>query len=174
MKKNINLNVLFFLLIGLCSCGQKTGLNNAFNIAGTNRKELQKVIQYYKSQEKTDTLKLKAAVFLIENMSEHYTVESNAIDSFASRLHQSDSLVKTEKLNAWWKELSKNHKPRKVYDACVLTADFLIENIDKAFEIWRSSQWKNYIDFDKFCQYILPYRFQCEQLTEDWRSVTYI
>lgn len=169
----VTINILLFILIGLSSCGNKSSLNKTLSVAGANRVELLKVIEHYRSQNNNDTLKLKAALFLVENMFGHFTVRSSAIDSYSSYLQQSDTLVRIETLNRWWKELKVNHKPRKVYDACVLTADFLIQDIDKAFDVWYSSSWKNEIDFNAFCQYILPYRFQCELLAEGWRDSLY-
>lgn len=57
----------------------------------------------------------------------------------------------------------------KTYDAHVITADYLIENIDLAFEEWEKRPWNKYFTFDDFCELILPYRIDNEPL-ERWRS----
>jgi hypothetical protein len=51
---------------------QNTPLERALKIAGENRKNMEWVLEYYR-QAPADTLKLKAAVFLIENMPGHYS-----------------------------------------------------------------------------------------------------
>lgn len=61
---------------------------------------------------------------------------------------------------------------RKVYDAEVITADYLIDNIDHAFEVWGKRPWAKYYSFDDFCEYVLPYRIANEPL-EAWRRVYY-
>ncbi|WP_291529169.1 hypothetical protein [Bacteroides sp. UBA939] len=49
-------------------------LEQALILAGENRPELEKVIAYY-SSDRADSLKLEAALFLIENMPGHYSYE---------------------------------------------------------------------------------------------------
>jgi hypothetical protein len=48
----------------------------------------------------------------------------------------------------------------KTYDAHVITADYLIENIDLAFEEWEKRPWNKYFTFDDFCELILPYQME--------------
>lgn len=57
-----------------------------------------------------------------------------------------------------------------MYDAHVITADYLIKNIDQSFKIWREKPWGKHISFSDFCETILPYRIGNEPL-EDWREV---
>lgn len=47
-------------------------LEQALEKSGDNRSELEKVLMHY-SQKDADSLKLRAAVFLIENMPGHYS-----------------------------------------------------------------------------------------------------
>lgn len=58
----------------------------------------------------------------------------------------------------------------KEYDIHVITADYLIRNIDQAFVVWKKRPWNKDLSFDDFCELILPYRIGDETL-EDWRSV---
>ena len=67
--KYIILHISF--LITLCCC-QETKLEKALQLAENNRKELEKVLTHYSIHPK-DSLKYKAACFLIENMPGHYT-----------------------------------------------------------------------------------------------------
>ena len=68
MKRIIYIIFCTFLI----SCGQYNAeLENALKLAGENRGELEKVLYHY-SQNPSDSLKLQAATFLIENMPGHY------------------------------------------------------------------------------------------------------
>lgn len=171
--KSNNFRVLLagILMVCLSACGPKDNLSRALKNAGDNRIELLKVLDYYR--EIGDTLKLKAALFLIENMPKHYTLRSKAIDIFAEKIQRADSLVSTKTLNNWWREVKKGHKPEAEYDISILKHDFLIHNIDKAVDVWKASPWKSEVDFEMFCQNILPYRFQNEMLSMYWRDSLY-
>jgi hypothetical protein len=79
-KNNIILTALILLIVGT---GYFTWrqyqydppfipeLNTALVVAGKNRPELEKLLEHYRLNE-VDSLKLKVAIFLIENMSIHY------------------------------------------------------------------------------------------------------
>ena len=68
------MRLIFYLLlvILLYSCREATSrLEQTLQLAGDNKLELQKVLDHYAS----DSLKLKAAIFLIENMPGHYSLD---------------------------------------------------------------------------------------------------
>ena len=68
------MRLIFYLLlvIFLYSCREATSrLEQTLQLAGDNKLELQKVLDHYAS----DSLKLKAAIFLIENMPGHYSLD---------------------------------------------------------------------------------------------------
>lgn len=44
-----------------------------------------------------------------------------------------------------------------IYDIKKLTSDFLIRNIDLAFQVWKEP-WAKEVSSNDFCRYILPYR----------------
>jgi hypothetical protein len=60
----------FFLLF---SCTSHSALEQSLHLAGANRPELEKVLQRYKANP-ADSLKYRAACFLIENMPYHYSI----------------------------------------------------------------------------------------------------
>lgn len=64
---------LFYLLLAffwtITSCSEKTALEQSLDSAGENRTELEAVLNLY--QKPADSLKLRAAIFLIENMKYH-------------------------------------------------------------------------------------------------------
>ena len=68
-----------------------------------------------------------------------------------------------------WQRVSFYSLP-KVYDAKVITADYLIENIDLAFDVWKRYPWNRSLGFDDFCELILPYRIGDEPLSS-WRKL---
>ncbi|MFR5659761.1 MAG: hypothetical protein ACLUDU_18075 [Butyricimonas faecihominis] len=53
-------------------------LEEVLELSGSNRAQLEKVLQHYSSP--ADSLKLQAALFLIENMPGHYTLRGDKID----------------------------------------------------------------------------------------------
>ena len=65
MKKILS---IIALSIAVMACGGKTNLETALIQAGDNRAELEKVLNHYA----VDSLKYKAACFLIENMPSLY------------------------------------------------------------------------------------------------------
>jgi hypothetical protein len=159
------------LLIGLLySCVNKVepSLATVLERAGGNKNELLKVLKYY--SEKSDSLKLKAAYFLLENIDGMRTLDTNSvqpneiyfnhlstIDAPSSRMFAIgaktiDSIAVTSKdplaqLNvSYYNELEN------------VSSQFLIRNIDSAFYVWQNMPWARNVSFSDFCEYILPYR----------------
>ncbi|GHT15152.1 hypothetical protein FACS189426_22450 [Bacteroidia bacterium] len=171
--KNILFTVLLLsaLLVG---CTQPSDLEQALQFAGENRAELEKVLEHYSSSPE-DSLKYKAAVFLIENMDAHFSYKSKTWDDFQLEL---DTLFRnesqSEKLIQGLEHLYSKYAGRLmndidyVSDLQTVRADFLIHNIDMAFESWKSP-YSCHLSFDDFCEYILPYRAGREPLS-DWRE----
>ena len=169
------MNSLFKALI-FCSCisfffsctKEESRLEYALKAAGENRKELEKVLQHYEN----DSLKLKAAIFLIENMPGYFSYEGALLDSMKAALATCDwrGYIEPE-VKRKWGGYSYTELP-KVYDIDVITADYLIRNIDQAFHVWQKRPWGKYLGFNDFCEYILPYRIGNEPL-EDWREIYY-
>jgi len=55
--------------------------------------------------------------------------------------------------------LYPNTKVIAVYstDLKTLSAQYLIEHMNTAFDTWKKHPWLKNIDFETFCKYILPY-----------------
>ena len=162
--KNINLVISFVLVLLItisCSTGDRR-LEQALTFAGDNRAELEKVLAHYSS----DPQKLEAARFLMRNMPHWYTYEGWQLDSVRNLLTQDSlpvGLIKDMKKEPFY-------SLPKVYDAQVITAAYLIENIDLAFDVWKKYPWNRNLTFDDFCELILPYRIADEPLTS-WRKL---
>ncbi|OOG18163.1 hypothetical protein BWD42_12920 [Sphingobacterium sp. CZ-UAM] len=183
---------IFFLLSlsGLISYGQQRTvpeqqlLSLSLDFAGKNKSNLQQVLDHY-SKAPGDSLKLRAARFLIANMTGHFSyagyLQKGMSDLIDHVKHLEDSLDRkmwrfyADPLvdRAWDSVINKskavNPSPSQVFDNKVINAQLLIENIDHAFEAW-NYPWSKHLTFDEFCDYILPYRFYDEPL-ESWRPL---
>lgn len=174
---NVMNKIFTMLLLCFClSCSNNKVLENALKLAGDNRSELELVLAHYNKDSK-DSLKHKAACFLIENMPNHYSyADSLYYKSYYYKL-DSIALVYANLGNSEKDKLYRNvvnahvfHSLGKISDIEIISSDFLIANIDKAFDVWQNSNWTRHIDFDAFCEYILPYKaVECQDL-DDWRD----
>jgi hypothetical protein len=149
-------------------------LKFALHSAGANRAELEKVLRHYR-QRPADSLKYRAACFLIENMPYYsYPV--------------SEQLEKYKVYYTWLRE-AKGRTPQQLVDSVKATlgpvgpitmrrdietvdSAYLCDNIEWAFRAWRERPWARRVSFGDFCEYILPYRIGDEPLT-NWRERYY-
>jgi len=179
------MSVIVFLV---CNCtNYSPELTEALILSGENRKELLCVLDHYEHDK--DSLKYKAACFLIENMRWHKTYQKvQYVDPKIPKLYEKLDYLYTKALNGFDKvsaldsnrfleerlgnysyvvgslmeitSLDTNVITRHgvFEDCCEVDADFLIFHIDNAFKVWRESKYAKNLDFDDFCEYILPYR----------------
>lgn len=163
-------NSIFLLFITLLvACSKYNGrIMYTLEYAGSNRVELEKVLEHYKDS----NLKYRAACFLIENMPKYYSYKGWLLDTLRYWKATTDSFgsINNKEVVKWEKyPLSTMDK---VYDVHVITADYLIRNIEQAFEVWNKRSWNKNLSFEDFCELILPYRIGNETL-EEWRSLYY-
>lgn len=136
--------------------------------AGENARELRSVIRHFRH----DKAKHKAAEYLIDNLRYHYSYEPEAYDSYCSSL---DSLfLCRHDLETTYAEAEKIMRRsalslRFVSDARNISASFLIRHIDEAFAEWHEGQYLQHLDFDEFCEYVLPYKCVPGQPWGDWK-----
>lgn len=161
---------LFCIMVLMHSCSLSP-VEQSLKMAGKNRVELQKVLDYY-SEYPADSLKYKAACYLIKHIPYYYSYATNEIiDSLKQiKVENGDGWLPKEVIKKW-KWFHYGNLP-KINDIDVITADLLIENIDYAFEVWDKRSWSKYYTFEDFCEYILPYRVGDEKL-EKWRKIYY-
>lgn len=136
--------------------------------AGRNSSELRKVLDHYSDNPE----KLAAARFLIANMSGHYGYSGPELDSIEATLYpltqrQINFIIDSAQV-ARWQRFYFYTLPRQD-DQYYIHADYLIENIDHAYERWKKRKWNAELSFDDFCEQILPYRIGDERLTS-WRK----
>lgn len=174
MRSNM-LAISIVLLLFTVSCNSKydtyyktiPGLKDA----GSNKQELLKVFNHYKAKP-GDSLKLKAAVFLINEMDGLKTLDTESVASsrvyfdllqkvYEKNKKKLDASTISKNIDSLDNTLSLSHSipnPRFLPDIENVSADFLIENIDDAFTAWTTMPWSKNISFTDFCEYILPYR----------------
>lgn len=169
-----NIIILIVLITATVSCGGnkpilRADLDLALRLSEANRPELEKVLKYY-SKDKKDSLKLKAAKFLISNMIFHYSISGEYMDEYIAKVDSVYSelpgAMKTihyrvpERVNAIQYLLDIK------LDLQTIIGDFLIENIENSFKLWEKNRSIYNITFDDFCEYILPYRVDKEPLIQ--------
>lgn len=162
-----------FILISLfCSCKSKIDyLEYALISAGRNRPQLEQVLEHYKDEPE----KLSAAKFLIENMPAHYSYQGEDINRYYELAYKiiTSNLTPKEQRDSLLSISEKQFlglEYRTIPDVKVITSDFLIHNIDAAFEKWKSCEWASHLTFDDFCEWLLPYKAVELQNLDSWRD----
>ena len=155
-----------FMLASSCQMSAPApGIEETLSKAGSNREELFQVIRHY--QEKGDSLKLKAALFLIENMADKYYYTGKAIDEYYTFIDSVYQIQQEEyDIPAIYGGFSNKaqylkEQPALTADAQTLSTDYLIENIEEAFAVW-NRPWNQHLSFEEFCELVLPYRVGSE------------
>jgi hypothetical protein len=150
-------------------------LEYALLAAGKNRSNLEKVLKYY-SKNPEDSLKYKAACFLIEGMPGKYSEDDRPAEAYYGLFEQwrqlgrgGKILIEKETSDSLVNVFGLNSPRRRLSDIRHITPDYLINNIERAFEVRTSMPWGKDVPFDVFCEEILPYRTVTEPL-EYWRD----
>ena len=178
-----NIPPLFFFFIFIISCTQPTArkypptIEKVLSQAKENRSELEDVINHY-SKDPSDSLKLKAAYFLIANMPGHHYFKGEILEEYQSFFDITLDKTKTGSHRTIYRSYEDKYGPivksklEKVYDLNSIESDYLINNIDHAFKVYNEQPWCKNISFNAFCNYILPYRVGDEE-PEEWREKFY-
>lgn len=171
---------LYLLLIVLMACKKEpkiyaNKLEKSLELSGKNRTELEKVLAHY-SKNTEDSLKYKAALFLIENMEGHHYRLIKSRNEWDHILELSDSLIINDDenheriLDSSFQKLAIKYSFKK--DIEEIRAKNMTGNIEAAFKVW-PKPWNAYLDFNGFCNYILPYRQKDEPLELSLREKQY-
>src|SRR5690606_5424119 len=175
-------NALFLLFV---SCAERSDIELSLQLSGENLHELEQVLTHY--QQEGDREKLAAARFLIGNMQDKKAVINRSNTPFLKILDRIDSLWEhgnaammdnAASLKASWDSLTVRYGTPRVREIDIDTdlehipSEYLIDHIDQVFKVWRGSPWKASVDFNDFCEYILPYRIGTESL-EPWAERLY-
>ena len=178
--------IIPFIILALLSCSHyPPGVEETLSQAGKNRGELEKVLRYYRESPE-DSLKYRAACFLIDNMKWHLSTEQTVFpDSSLLEWHS--------RFDGLYREMMKGIKDSSLYteaniesrqqhafiahkletmilpdtpvivkgvfpDPRHVNSDFLISHIENAFRVWKESPYASYLPFEQFKEMILPYR----------------
>ncbi len=173
MKTMKKITFYFFIVLAFWGCkgerkAQEALLKGTFLQAGKNSTELLAVLKHFQD----DPQKFEAAKFLIANMFDKISLDSASVlesqpfyDLLAGYIRQNGKYEDTE-IYYYLCDSLKNQYPDSTVrvagqyrlDNTFLSARFLIDHIDRAFEAWHNAPWKDRVDFDDFCNYILPYK----------------
>ena len=157
----------FLVVAAITSCNDT--LDQSLELAGDNRQELEKVLEYFEDDE--DPLKYEAACFLIENMPYHYAPKGENVD-YVDSVYLAMSEYPKEQREKVFKELLKakdlpNGRPE--IDIRTVKADYLIKSIDEACDFWHEVAWSKEYDTSLFFDYVLPYRL-LDEPQSDWKK----
>lgn len=170
LKDSIYLTMLVLMLF---SCNENSKLDLAMTLAGENKNELQKVLNFYRTKP-SDSLKYKASVFLIENMPYHsFKKTTSKYDEVFGKLENLPRNKRSRVLTEMIDSISKQgHRKRlkTIFDIRYLKSDFIINNIELAFKSWHKIPKNKRASFNDFCNYILPYRSTNEPLEDKSRE----
>lgn len=166
--------VFFFIILDLWGCSVKDErLDCALRLAGNNSVELRKVLQRY---EYTDSEKYKAACFLIKNMPFHGSYTGDLLHNYLRYFEtfSISTMLPTQVVDSLEKLYGRFDLNSLQYKSDIQTVDsaFLANHIDWAFKVWREQPWGKSVNFEDFCEYILPYRIGDEPLST-WREDVY-
>lgn len=146
-------------------------LKFALSSAGQNRHTLESVLSEYE----TESEKYAAARFVIENMPGHCSYMGNEIHNYydcALSLMKSDLSPKTQRdsLLTLTKGQYSLLEQKIIQDVKIVTSDFLIFNIEEAYNNWKNGRWARILNFDQFCEWLLPYKCVELQELDHWRD----
>ena len=164
MKNKLLLGTLLMLCLACSNADMQ--LNEALRLAGDNRPELEKVLVHY-AQSPADSLKLRAARFLIENMPGHYTLGGPLMEQKREEIYNTPGISYFAKraLDIVVSRLAVlEWEAEPIEDVRQISADFLIRHIDRSFECRERFPWTRELPFDIFLECVLPYRIACERL----------
>ena len=156
MKKQV-LRMLSGLL--LAGCMSVSPLEQALRLSGNNRVHLEQVLRHY-SRIPADSLKYRAACFLIENMPGHGWYEGTELDVYCRWV---DSVYAAEsypyraalhELGLQWPDVCGKLTFHE--DIGHLDSTFLITHIDSTFSGAARRPWLQYLTFCDCCEYVLP------------------
>lgn len=167
MRVKVIVPFLFVCYLFIVSCDSK--ISTSLEYSGGNRIELEKVLEHFK--EDPNSLKYRAACFIIENIPYHHTLYDDRAKKFedayitmatdAMEFHDSVIARETESLGI--SPLSSRS------EVLTIKADYLIKAIDDACNVWEKVNWSKDYDESVFFNYVLPYRIYSERVS-DWRE----
>lgn len=138
--------------------------------AADNAPELERVLQYYAN----DKEKLDAAKYIIANLGNSNTVDGVFMDSIEYNLKSLEHVyISDRKINPEFKDQWQNlyiNRLDTTDDCKTIKSDYIISNIEHAYNRWKNKPWNRGLDFKHFCDLLLPIKNDNEH-TSDWKDL---
>ena len=156
-------------------CNKNSPIADVLDSAGSNRSELETVLDHYKTED-ANPQKLRAAEFLIQNMPAHYSYAGSEIYEYyeyAAKILANKSLSPEQQRDSLLSITDQKYRDlpnRTVPDAQIIKADYLIRNIDTSYDRWVNCDWASQVTFDEYLEWILPYKATELQELDAWRD----
>jgi hypothetical protein len=167
--------ILILLLVLIASCSPwSSETRQALKMAGDNRAELEKVLEYY-HKVNPDPLKLKAAEYLISNMLYQYSRFGAGVDSLNESYKYVYGIYIKDRNSVLMSDSVYGKRTARIdveFDLKRISSNYLITQIESAFETYNRHEWSKMYPFEIFCEYILPYKIGHSD-TAYWRSFAY-
>lgn len=169
LLKSISFITLFYML----SCCND--LYEALDSAGTNRIELENVLNHYRIVD-INKEKLLAARYIIENLPAHYSYAGDEIYKYyqyAERILANRSLIPEQQRDSLLEETNLKYRylaDNTVPDARIIKSHYIIDNIDKSYNLWKTCPWASQLSFEDYLEWLLPYKAIELQELDNWRD----
>ncbi|WP_288279948.1 hypothetical protein [uncultured Prevotella sp.] len=137
--------------------------------AGKNKQELERILSHFEKD--PDSLKIRAAEFLISRMQYYYSSDIQSDDN-VRKLYSIAGRLPIEKRN----QVFQGQQVKTTFsllDLYNVHTDYIINHIEKSVKRWRDSKWSKDYDIDYFYNYVLPYRISNEPLSAWLDSISY-
>ena len=173
--KKLDLSALLLTAALTVGCNDISPIASVLDSAGSNRSELEAVLDHYKTKD-ANRQKLLAAEFLIKNMPAHYSYAGDEIYEYydyAARILANKSLSPEQQRDSllFITDLKYRDLPGQIVsDAQIIKADYLIKNIDTSYDRWDNCDWASQITFDEYLEWLLPYKAIELQEMDAWRD----
>lgn len=167
------MSITFITLLCMISCCNN--LHDALDSAGPNRVELEKVLNHYRLVDRNKE-KMLVARYIIENLPAHYSYASNEIYDYyryAERILDDKSLTPEQQRDSLLIETNLKYRHLTgvtVPDAQIIRSDYLIDNIDKSYNQWKTCPWASQLSFNGYLEWLLPYKATELQELDHWRD----
>lgn len=170
--------VFLVVLFSLSSCTSNSELDYSLCSAGDNRVELERVLNHYRTVDANPD-KYRSAEFLIANISAHYSYAGTEIYDYydyAAKILANKTLTPEQQRDSLLEitEIKYCDLPtRTIPDAQIIKADYLIDNIDRAYLQWTTCPWSRQVTFDEYLEWMLPYKAVELQELDYWRDTLF-